>query len=87
MNKYIIKFSPIHGKAWEYDYAIRCGISEEAAIKNFLSIRGIENFKIDRIDKVTEPIELEEVVDLKTEIEKLKASAKEMLETLEKIKL
>lgn len=93
MNKYIIKYTFIwNGKSTE-DYAIREGFYPDdvklAFIDKFKSDKNSYLLSINSIEELSEEgeISLKEKIDLKTEIEKLKASAKEMLETLEKIKL
>lgn len=91
MTKYIIKYRFIcNGKVRE-DYAIRTGIDQDVVqfefIDEFKSSDTIYLHNEIYLLSVDSIEELGEKVDLKTEIEKLKASAKEMLETLEKIKL
>ena len=84
MTKYIIKYTFIwNGKITE-DYAIREGIDPDVVKFAF-----IDQFRQEHSHYLisVHNIKLLDEIDLKTEIEKLKASAKEMLETLEKIKL
>lgn len=88
MTKYIIKYFFIRngdGYATD-DYAIRVGDDPDIVKFNFIAQFREKNPNcavcVTNIKECKE-----EEIDLKKEIEKLKVSAKEMLETLEKIKL
>ena len=84
MNKYIIKYTFIWNGKFTEDYAIREGIDPDVVKFAF-----IDQFKLKYSHYLisVDSIKSLDEIDLKQEIEKLKASAKEMLETLEKIKL